>query len=95
MVNIAPRRHRREKADGPKNPKGPCRNKPLVDLSHMRKHYTYITKNKQLWIYVVSLCVLVWWPQIRSFLFSVGKKYMNSVHMYTKCRYEIIKCGLL
>ena len=24
----------------------------------MRKHYTYITKNKQLWIYVVSLCVV-------------------------------------
>ena len=28
---------------------------PGVDLSHMRKHYTYITKNKQLWILVVSL----------------------------------------
>ena len=37
---------------------GLCRNKTLVDLSHMRKHYTYITKNKQLWIYVVSLCVV-------------------------------------
>jgi hypothetical protein len=39
----------------PENNQGLCRNKPLVDLSHMRKHYTYITKNKTIVVTAVSM----------------------------------------